>query len=92
MESSVTRNLELELKQLIVTALNLEDIKPEDIDSEEPLFNTGLGLDSIDGLELGMALRKAYNLKFDSVSDEVRKIFQSVRSIAQHIAAQGGAA
>jgi acyl carrier protein len=92
MESSVTRDLELELKRLIVTALNLEDIKPEDINSEEPLFDSGLGLDSIDGLELGMALRKAYNLKIDSVSDEVRKIFHSVRSIAQHIAAQEGAA
>jgi acyl carrier protein len=92
MESSVTRDLELELKRLIVSALNLEDIKPEDIGSEEPLFDAGLGLDSIDGLELGMALRKAYNLKIDSVSDEVRKIFRNVRSIAQHIAAQGGAA
>jgi acyl carrier protein len=90
MENSVTRDLELELKRLIVTALNLEDIKPEDIDSEEPLFEAGLGLDSIDGLELGMALRKTYNLKIDSVSDEVRKIFRSVRSIAQFIAAQGG--
>ena len=92
MESSVTRDLELELKRLIVSALKLEDIKPEEIDSEEPLFNNGLGLDSIDGLELGMALRKTYNLKFELVSDEVRKIFQSVRSIAQYIAAQGGAA
>ena len=92
MESSATRDLELELKRLIVSALKLEDIKPEEIDSEEPLFNNGLGLDSIDGLELGMALRKTYNLKFESVSDEVRKIFQSVRSIAQHISAQGGAA
>ena len=91
MESSATRDLELELKRLIVASLSLEDIRPEDIDSEEPLFNNGLGLDSIDGLELGMALRKAYNLKIDSVSDEVRRIFQSVRSIAQYIVAQGGA-
>lgn len=92
MESSVTPDLELELKRLIVSSLNLEDISPEDIDSEEPLFGSGLGLDSIDGLELGMALRKAYNLKIESVSDEVRKVFQSVRSIAQFIVAQGGAA
>ena len=84
--------LEEEIKKLIVDALKLEDIAPEEIDSEEPLFGSGLGLDSIDSLELGMALRKAYNLKIEAVTDEVRKIFQNVRSIAQFIVAQGGAA
>jgi acyl carrier protein len=85
-------DLERQLKQLIVSALNLEDISPEQIGSEEPLFGEGLGLDSIDGLELGMAIRKAYNVKIESVTDETRKIFSSIRTIAQFIAAQKGMA
>jgi acyl carrier protein len=57
LQDSVADQLELELKKLIVSALKLEDIAPEEIGSEEPLFAAGLGLDSIDALELGMALR-----------------------------------
>ena len=59
----VSPDLELEVKQLIIDSLSLEDIEPEDIDSEEPLFGDGLGLDSIDALELGIALQKTYNIK-----------------------------
>jgi acyl carrier protein len=84
-------DLELELKRLIVSALNLEDIKPEEIDSDEPLFGEGVGLDSIDGLELGMALRKAYNIKIEAVSGEVRNAFRSVKTIAHFVAANRGA-
>ncbi len=80
--------LELQLKRLIVSALKLEGINPEDIDSDEPLFNEGLGLDSIDGLELGMALGKTYGLKIDKLDPQVRRIFANVRSLAEHIAAQ----
>ena len=83
-------DLENELKKLIVSALSLEDIAPDAIDSEEPLFGDGLGLDSIDGLELGMAIRKTYGIKIDAKKEEVRKIFSSVRSIAQFIAQQRG--
>lgn len=83
-------DLEQELKRLIVSALSLEDITADAIDSDEPLFGEGLGLDSIDGLELGMAIRKAYGVKIDSKSEEVRKIFFNVRSIAQFIAGQRG--
>jgi len=83
-------DLELELKRLIVRALSLEDITPDAIASDEPLFGDGLGLDSIDGLELGMAIRKTYGLKIDAKNEEVRKIFFCVRSIAQFIAAQRG--
>jgi acyl carrier protein len=86
------QDLELEVKKLIVSALNLEDISPEEIDSGEPLFGEGLGLDSIDGLELGMAIRKTYGLKIEAVNDELRRIFANVRSIAGYIAAQKGAA
>jgi acyl carrier protein len=83
-------DLELELKKLIVSALDLEDITPDAIESDEPLFGDGLGLDSIDGLELGMAIRKTYGIKIDAKKEEVRKIFSSVRSIAQFIAQQRG--
>ncbi len=54
--------LEDEIKNLIISSLDLEDMSPEDIQDEEPLFTEGLGLDSIDALELGMAIRKKYNL------------------------------
>lgn len=80
--------LELQLKRLIVSSLKLEGIAPEDIDSDEPLFNEGLGLDSIDGLELGMALGKTYGIKIDKLDPQVRRIFANVRSLAQFIAAQ----
>jgi acyl carrier protein len=85
-------DLELELKKLIVSALSLEDIAPDGIDSEEPLFGEGLGLDSIDGLELGMAIRKNYGIKIEATNDEVRQIFANVRSIARFIASQKGTA
>lgn len=83
-------SLELEVKRLIVSALSLEDIKPEEIDSDEPLFGEGLGLDSIDGLELGMAIRKAYGVKIEAKKEEVREIFFNVKSIAAFIASQKG--
>ena len=83
-------DLERQLKQLVVSALNLEDIAPEQIGTDEPLFGDGLGLDSIDGLELGMALRKTYNIKIETVNEETRKIFTSIRTIARFIAAQKG--
>lgn len=79
-------DLEMELKELIVSALALEDIAPTQIDSEEPLFGDGLGLDSIDGLELGMELRKAYGIKIEADADGLRKIFANVKSIAHYIA------
>jgi len=84
----VADQLELELKKLIVNALKLEGIEPEEIDSEEPLFGVGLGLDSIDALELGVALRNVYNLKIESVTEEVKQHFMNVRSLAQFIRSQ----
>ena len=87
-KDSVADQLELELKKLIVNALKLEGIAPEEIDSEEPLFAVGLGLDSIDALELGMALRNVYNLKIESVTEEVKQHFMNVRSLAQFIRSQ----
>ena len=81
-------DLERELKELIVSSLNLEDIAPEDIDSGEPLFEKGLGLDSIDGLKLGMAIRKKYGLKVQGSKEEIRAIFETVSSIARYLAEQ----
>jgi acyl carrier protein len=81
-------NLELELKKLIVDTLKLEGIAPEDIDSEESLFAGGLGLDSIDALELGVALRKVYSLRIEAVTEEVKRHFMNVRSLAQFVRSQ----
>jgi acyl carrier protein len=80
--------LEAGLKTLIIEALKLEDLAPDAIDSNEPLFGEGLGLDSIDALELGVALRKRYGIRIESVTEEVKAHFANVRSLAQFIRAQ----
>lgn len=77
--------MENEIKQLIIDALALEDITVADIDSHAPLFNGGLGLDSIDALELGLAIRKKFNVKIESENEDVVKIFASVASLAEYI-------
>jgi acyl carrier protein len=81
--------LEQEIKQLIIDSLDLEDINTCDIDSQETLFVEGLGLDSIDALELGLALQKKYAIQFSSDSEETRKHFASVASLAALIRNQG---
>ena len=78
--------LEQEIKELIISALDLEDITVSDIDSKAPLFNEGLGLDSIDALELGMALKKKYGVNFKSDKEENKEFFKSVESLAKYIA------
>jgi acyl carrier protein len=75
-------DLERDIKALIIDALKLEDIQPDDINSEEMLFGAGLGLDSIDALELGIALRKHYDLRIETITDEVKAHFANVRSLA----------
>ena len=81
------KELEQEIKVLITTTLSLEDVVPEDIDSTAPLFNEGLGLDSIDALELGLALQKRYGLTLSADSEETRRHFASVRSLSTFVAA-----
>jgi acyl carrier protein len=81
---------ELAVKKLIIEALKLEDITPEEIASDEPLFGSGLGLDSIDALELGVAIRRQYGIKFETVNDEVKAHFANVRSLARFIDTQRG--
>ena len=83
-----TSGLETELKSLIVEALVLEDIAPEEIESEAPLFVEGLGLDSIDALELAMALEERFGVKIEDDPDENRRIFASVRSLAEFVSGQ----
>ncbi len=85
------QQLENDIKKLIISSLALEDIKPEDIDAAAPLFLDGLGLDSIDALELGLALQKRYGVSLSAESDEVRAHFASVRTLAQFVMAQGKA-
>src|SRR5690606_18273991 len=71
---------ERELAQLLVESLNLEDVAPESIDPEAPLFNAGLGLDSIDALELALAISKRYGFQLRSDDDQHRQIFASLRA------------
>ena len=71
-----------EIKQLIIDALQLEDITPADIESDAPLFVEGLGLDSIDALELGVAIQKRYGITLSANSEETRRHFASVRTLA----------
>lgn len=77
--------LEQEVKELIVDVLQLEDITPAGIDSEAPLFVEGLGLDSIDALEIGVALQKRYGITLSAESQDTRRHFASVRALASMI-------
>ncbi|WP_295802375.1 phosphopantetheine-binding protein [uncultured Microbulbifer sp.] len=79
-------NLVEELKVLIIDVLNLEDVTPEDIQAEEPLFGEGLGLDSIDALELGLALQKKYNISIDAENENTKTHFASVNNLAKFVA------
>lgn len=74
--------LETEVKEMIIDVLQLEDITPADIDSAAPLFVEGLGLDSIDALELGVALQKRYGITLPADSEDTRRHFASVRALA----------
>lgn len=81
-------NLADELKQMIIDVLALEDISIDDIDNEAPLFNEGLGLDSIDALELGLALKKRYNIHLNAESEDTKKYFQSIQSLVKLVEMQ----
>lgn len=81
-------DLTLELKQLIIDSLDLEDISAADIDSDAALFVDGLGLDSIDALELGLHIQKKYQIKLDANSEDTRKHFSSVNALKALIESQ----
>lgn len=76
------------LAQLLVESLNLEDVAADSIDPEAPLFNAGLGLDSIDALELALAISKRYGFQLRSDNDDNRRIFASLRALSAHIEQQ----
>lgn len=77
-----------DIKALIIDVLDLEDIAPAEIDASDALFGDGLGLDSIDALELGIALQKRYDLKIDIENDDMRKHFFSVTTLAEFVEAR----
>jgi len=77
--------LEGELQRLIVEALMLEDVAPDGIEVEAPLFGEGLGLDSIDALELAIAIERRFGVKIQPSEEAGPKIFASVRVLAQYV-------
>ncbi len=76
---------EHELAGLIVEALNLEDLEPEEIEPESPLFGDEYGLDSIDALELALAISKNYGFQLKSDDERNRQVFASLRSLSEHV-------
>ena len=72
-----------EIKQMIVEVLDLEDITPEEIDTNDYLFGEGLGLDSIDALELGLGIHKRFGVKIEE--EEAREAFRSVATLAEYL-------
>ena len=80
--------LEQEIKELIISSLALEDIAPQDIDSTQPLFVDGLGLDSIDALELGLAIKGRYGIVLSAEDENTRRHFASVAALVALVQAQ----
>ena len=82
--------LEEEIRQVILSSVEVDGLTAADLPSDAPLFGDGVGLDSIDALEIGAALRKKYQVKFKANSDENRQHFRSIASLADFIAANAG--
>lgn len=80
------QQLEIELKELIIDCLALEDMSPDDIASDMVLFGDGLGLDSVDALELGMALQKKYQIEVKAEDESTREHFSTVQNLAKLVA------
>lgn len=85
------QDLNHDIKLLIIEALGLEDIGADDIDNDQPLFGEGLGLDSVDALELGLAIQKRYGIKIDADAKDTRNHFTSVTSLAAFVTAKQAA-
>ncbi len=83
-----TEETEQKLKEIIVSSLDLEDVSPSDIETDAPLFGEGLGLDSIDALELGMAIKREFGISFSKDPADNKRIFHSVKTLAHHIEEQ----
>lgn len=82
---AVLSPLELEVARLIVESLRIEGITPEQIDADAPLFNEGLGLDSIDALELSLAISMKYGFQIKSDDSDNQRIFANLRALSRHI-------
>ncbi|ARU90084.1 phosphopantetheine-binding protein [Pseudomonas sp. M30-35] len=80
--------LQLEIKNLIIDSLGLEDMSAEDIDTDQPLFGDGLGLDSVDALELGLAIQKRFGIKIDAEDKDTRQHFANVANLAAFVSAR----
>lgn len=80
--------IEQKVKEIIVSSLDLEDVSPSEIETDAPLFGDGLGLDSIDALELGMAIKREFGISFSKDPADNKRIFYSVKSLAEHIGGQ----
>jgi acyl carrier protein len=82
-------SLKLEIKRLLIEALDLEDMRPDDIDDDAPLFETdGVGLDSIDALEIGIVLRDHYRLNIAPNDERTREYFHSINTLVALVASQ----
>ncbi len=79
------KKLDIELKELVISTLNLENIAASDILSDQPLFGEGLGLDSIDALELGIAIKKKYQLSLNIENSDVKQHFFSIQTLSDFI-------
>ncbi|MDR6235114.1 phosphopantetheine-binding protein [Pseudomonas oryzihabitans] len=84
-------DLNIELKSLIIEALGLEDVTVDDIGDDQTLFGEGLGLDSVDALELGLAIQKRYGIRIDAEAKDTRTHFANVNALAAFVAAQRAA-
>ncbi|MEZ1317226.1 phosphopantetheine-binding protein [Pseudomonas fluorescens] len=84
-------DLHREIKELIIDALGLEDISVQDIGDNQTLFGEGLGLDSVDALELGLAIQKKYGIKIDADAKDTRNHFSNVASLAAFVTAKQAA-
>ena len=91
MNATTHTALEQELAQLVIDTLNLEDLAAADIPPAQPLFGEGLGLDSVDALELALALQKRYDIRIASDDKDARRHFASVSSLAAFVASQQAA-
>ncbi|MDQ0433435.1 phosphopantetheine-binding protein [Pantoea agglomerans] len=79
-----------DIKQMIIDTLNLEDLSPDDIETDAALFGDGLGLDSIDALELGLAVKNRYGVALSAESETLRANFFSVATLAAFVNQQRG--
>ncbi len=91
MNASTHTALEEEVAQLVIDTLNLEDLQATDIPPQQPLFGDGLGLDSVDALELALALQKRYDIRIASDDKDARRHFATLASLAAFVASQQAA-